>query len=145
MEEHNDHTGSADIETLRYMHQRAAVVVGLVLPVHSAAIGAVAATPILVDVQEWLLLDRIVAEVGECRIFQTNQRGLIFSLRTLVWRRRRQRGDPVRRELCLCSASQTCVGPLPLLKALTRRWKAIHELRSRESVVEAVACRGMRI
>src|SRR5436190_1610670 len=93
MKEHDDHTGSANIETLRYLHQYAAVIVGLVLPVNSAAICAVAATPILVDVQEWLAADRIVAEIGKCGIFHAHRRGLIFS----SWRlARHRRSEPAR-------------------------------------------------
>ncbi len=39
VEEHHDHAGLGGVETLRHVHQHAAVIVGLVLPVDAAGTG----------------------------------------------------------------------------------------------------------
>src|SRR5260370_7225657 len=66
------------------------VVMGLPLPVNPAAVAAMAPPVTLGDVQERLVRAWIVAEIRKRRGFQTDQRGLIFSGRTLVRNRRRQ-------------------------------------------------------
>ena len=145
VEEHDDDARFADIETLRDMHQDAIVVVGRVLPVDPAAIAAVAAAPVLGDVEERRIGARIVAEIGECRGFQADQRGLVLARRALVRRRRLQGRHPIGRGLRLRRSFGGRVGGMKLAKTLVRGREAIPELRSREALVEAVACRCLRI
>ena len=52
VEEHHDHAGLADVESLGDVHQHAAVVVGLVLPVDPAAIAAMAAAVAVGNIEE---------------------------------------------------------------------------------------------
>ena len=103
VEEHDDHAGLADVEILRDVHQDAVVVEGLVLPEDPAAVAAVAAPLAVGNVQERLVGARIVAEIGERRGFQADQRGLILAGRALIRHRRRQRRHPVGRRAAACA------------------------------------------
>ena len=111
VEEHHDHAGLADVELLGDMHQHAAVVVGLVLPVDPAAIAAVALAVALGDVEERLFGARIGAEIGEGRGFHADQRGQFFrSVRARASASGVERGDPHglgRTVRCGCGASAT--------------------------------------
>ena len=145
VEEHDDDAGLADVEILRDMHQHAVVVVGLVLPVDPAAIAAVAAAVALGDVQERLVGARIVAEIGEGRGFQADQRGLIFSAADAGRAPSAPAMRPGRARAAACAVRRRGgVGGLALREALARGREAIPELRCREAVVEGIAGRGLR-
>ncbi len=94
VEEHHDHARLPGIERLGDMHQHAAVVVGLVLPIDPAAIAAVALAVALGDVEERFFGARIGAEIGEGRGLHADQRGQFFALAAGQRQRLRQRRDP---------------------------------------------------
>ena len=92
VEEHHDHAGFLGVEMLGHVHQHAAVIVGLVLPVHLAGIAAVAAALALADIEERRFRARILAEIGEGGGFHADQRGQVFA-RTLERQCRGVGGD----------------------------------------------------
>ncbi len=149
VEEHHDHAGFSGVEMLGHMHQHAAVVIGLVLPVDLSGITAVAAAIALRYVKERRLGARIVAEIGEGRGFHADQRGQVVA-RPLegecggiggdaVWGRRGVGRDPFGSHRALTRG----FARRPL-DAFGFRGESVLELRCGEAVVERVGGR-MRI
>ena len=142
VEEHHDHAGFSGVEMLGHVHQHAAVVVGLVLPVDFSGITAVTAAIALGDVEEWRLGARIVAEIGEGRGFHADQRGQVFF-------RGRPRERKAGSDRCDAIGRAGRFGPDGFRphRALTRRplqalafgREAVPELRRGEAVLERVA------
>ena len=152
VEEHHDHAGLPGVEVLGHMHQHAAVVIGLVLPVHLAGIAAVPAALALGDVEERRFRAWIVAEIGERRGLHADQRGQVFLVGGALERKRRGvGGDAIRRRR---GSGRDLLGAhCALARRLARRpfeafalaRKTIPELRRGEAVFEGVAAGRMRV
>src|SRR5258708_3068515 len=98
-----------------------------------------AAVAVAGNIQERRGAARIVAEIGERRRFQADQRGqFLFGARTFIRGLRRQRRNPVRAGVDGGDALATWLGGLPLHKALVRGRETVLELRRREAIVERV-------
>src|SRR3954453_11812149 len=129
MEEYHDHAGLAHIEPFGNVHQHAAVIVGLVLPVDPAREAAVAPALAAADVQEWRVRCWIVAEIGKGRRPHADEGGEILA-RSSCRRLRLQRGDLIRRRL-----RGEVRGGMER-KTLLRRRETVAELSRRKTLIE---------
>ena len=127
------------------MHQHAAVVVGLVLPIDPAVVAATALAVALGDVEERLFGARVVAEIGEGRRLHADQRGQLLTLGgTGQVQRGRQRRDP--HGLGTPCALLRCKRDLArhLGQAFIGGRETIGELRLGETVLERIG-RSLRL
>jgi hypothetical protein len=140
------------------MHQHAAVVVGLVLPIDLAGIAAVTLALAAGDVEERRFRARIPAEIGEGGGLHADQRGQVLA-RAFQRQRRRIGSDAIRRRgdrrfsrdplgayctLARRLAARYLAARLPF-DAFGLAGEAILELRGREAVFETVAAGPMRV
>ena len=81
VEEHNDHARPGGIERLRRRQEHTAVAVGLVLPMDSSAWARMPKPAVVVDVEEWPALARLLIVrdrpmIGEGRVLERGERDI---------------------------------------------------------------------